>query len=167
MMKKSIKELLIMAAVGITTLTGCLAKGTPADDWIVSRYDSLADLKAYLEKLDDTVTLYLTSAIDSDTYLANLKELDTEFCQLEVSIPDDTIKPGSMTETTAAAQEAYDDIWYNMETLLKTMQTDRKVQNKDALSYLYLAYQTKLSEDFSKYAAGYNEVIKKREKDGS
>ena len=75
MMKKSIKELLIMAAVGITTLTGCLAKGTPADDWIVSRYDSLADLKAYLEKLDDTVTLYLTSAIDSDTYLANLKEL--------------------------------------------------------------------------------------------
>ena len=143
-----------MAAVGITTLTGCLAKGTPADDWIVSRYDSLADLKAYLEKLDDTVTLYLTSAIDSDTYLANLKELDTEFCQLEVSIPDDTIKPGSMTETTAAAQEAYDDIWYNMETLLETMQTDRKVQNKDALSYLYLAYQTKLSEDFSKYAAG-------------
>ena len=158
MMKKSIKELLIMAAVGITTLTGCLAKGTPADDWIVSRYDSLADLKAYLEKLDDTVTLYLTSGIDSDTYLANLKELDTEFYQLEVSIPDDTIKPGSMTETTAAAQEAYDDIWYNM---------DRKVQNKDALSYLYLAYQTKLSEDFSKYAAGYNEVIKKREKDGS
>ena len=54
-----------------------------------------------------------------------------------------------------------------METLLETMQTDRKVQNKDALSYLYLAYQTKLSEDFSKYAAGYNEVIKKREKDGS
>ena len=68
---------------------------------------------------------------------------------------------------TAAAQEAYDDIWYNMEALLETMQTDRKVQNKDALSYLYLAYQTKLSEDFSKYAAGYNEVIKKREKDGS
>ena len=40
------------------------------------------------------------------------------------------------------------------------MQTDETVLNdKDALSYLYLAYHDQMEKDVNKYITGYNEAV--------
>ena len=67
---------------------------------------------------------------------------------------------------TMAAKEGYDDIWKSLRTLIDTMQTDETVLNdKDALSYLYLAYHDQMKKDVSKYITGYNEAVTTKAKE--
>ena len=151
----------IIPLIGITCLlTGCIVGGIPADEWIVSRYESMSDIKSYCEKLDDVVALYLSSGIDQETYLSTLKELDTELSDLEKNRDTQDIKPGTFTEATMAAKEGYDDIWTGLRTLIDTMKSDTTVlESKDALSYLYMAYQEQMENDVNKYISGYNEAV--------
>ena len=58
-----------------------------------------------------------------------------------------------------AAKEGYDDIWSSLRTLINAMESDVTVlEDKDALSYLYLAYQEQLEIDLEKYINGYDEA---------
>lgn len=155
------KILKTIPLIGITCLlTGCIVGGIPADEWIVSQYESMSDIKSYCEKLDDVVALYLSSGIDQETYLSSLKELDTELSDLEKNRDTQDIKPGTFTETTMAAKEGYNDIWTGLRTLVDTMESDTTVlESKDALSYLYMAYQEQMENDVNKYILGYNEAV--------
>lgn len=140
-------------------LTGCTAGGVDADEWIIDKFSSFSDIKDYCSSLDDIVTLYLSSGIDQDTYISYLNQLDEKLIKLEDSIEKKEIKPGTFTENTMAAKEAYDDIWNSLRTLIDTLKSEQTViENKDALSYLYLAYQEQLQNDVSKYVIGYNEA---------
>ena len=59
-----------------------------------------------------------------------------------------------------AAKEGYDDIWTGLRTLIDTMKSDTTVlESKDALSYLYMAYQEQMENDVNKYISGYNEAV--------
>lgn len=85
---------------------------------------------------------------------------------MEKAKNDENIKPGTFTENTMAAKEGYDDIWKSLRTLIDTMQTDETVLNdKDALSYLYLAYHDQMKKDVSKYITGYNEAVTTKAKE--
>ena len=140
-------------------LTGCTAGGVDADEWIIDKFSSFSDIKDYCSSLDDIVTLYLSSGIDQDTYISYLNQLDEKLTKLEDSIEKKEIKPGTFTENTMAAKEAYGDIWNSLRTLIDTLKSEQTViENKDALSYLYLAYQEQLQNDVSKYVIGYNEA---------
>lgn len=140
-------------------LTGCTAGGVDADEWIIDKFSSFSDIKDYCSSLDDIVTLYLSSGIDQNAYMSYLNQLDQKLTKLEDSIEKKEIKPGTFTENTMAAKEAYDDIWNSLRILMNTLKSDQTViENKDALSYLYLAYQEQLQSDVSKYVIGYNEA---------
>lgn len=141
-------------------LAGCLAGGTPANEWVISQYDEFSGIQSFCAKLDDSVSLYLSGAIEEGVYLEDISQLDQELSGMEKAKGDENIKPGTFTENTMAAKEGYDDIWKSLRTLIDTMQTDETVLNdKDALSYLYLAYHDQMKKDVNKYITGYNEAV--------
>ena len=161
-MRKKISLLFLLFFL-CSFLTGCTAGGVDADEWVIDKFSSFSDIKDYCSSLDDIVTLYLSSGIDQDTYISYLNQLDQKLTKLETSIEKKEIKPGTCTENIMVAKEAYDDIWNSLRTLIDTLKSEQTViENKDALSYLYLAYQEQLETDVSKYAIGYNEAIAKR-----
>ena len=150
------------------TFSGCLVRGIKADDWLISKYDSLINIKDFLGELDDAVTLYLTSAIDTDSYLKQIQILENNFITLKQSELEEKIQPGSFDEITMAAKEGYDDIWNSIGQLLESLQKDEDIIiSKDALSYVYLAYQEKLKDDFILFAKGYNDAVERSESFGS
>ena len=164
MLKNLTKALLPLSMTFL--LSGCLAGGTPASEWIISQYDGFSEIQSYCAKLDDSVSLYLSGAIEEDVYLSNIAQLDQELSSMEKAQKDGEIKPGTFTENTMAAKEGYDDIWKSLRTLIDTMQTDETVLNdKDALSYLYLAYHDQIEKDVSKYIVGYNEAVTEEAKE--
>ena len=132
-------------------LSGCLAGGTPANEWVISQYDEFSVIQSFCAKLDDSVSLYLSGAIEEGVYLEDISQLDQELSGMEKAKADENIKPGTFTENTMAAKEGYDDIWKSLrETVLN---------DKDALSYLYLAYHDQMKKDVNKYITGYNEAV--------
>ena len=111
----------------------CTAGEVDADEWIIDKFSSFSDIKDYCSSLDDIVTLYLSSGIDQDAYMSYLNQLDQKLTKLEDSIEKKEIKPGTFTENTMAAKEAYDDIWNSMRILMNTLKSDQTViENKDA-----------------------------------
>lgn len=158
-MHKNIYGILLLVC-GLSLLTGCVEGGMPADEWIIEQYSTISDIRSYCEELDDAVALYLSSGTTQEVYLADIKKLDSELSEMEKNKTDVTIKPGTFTETTMSAKEGYDDIWNSLRTLINAMESDTTVlEDKDALSYLYLAYQEQLQIDFEKYIGGYNEAV--------
>ena len=140
-------------------LTGCVEGGIPADEWIIAKYDTLPDIQSYCNRLDDVVALYLSDGITQEIYLTNIKALELQLSEMKVLHEEVSIKPGTFTELTVAAKEGYDDIWLSLNTLVSTMQSDNTVlEDKAALSYLYLAYHEQLQSDMEKFVAGYNEA---------
>ena len=144
----------------LSVLSGCIAGGVDAGEWIVSQYSSFTDIQEYCEKLDDLVSLYATSAIDQDTYQSSINELSDELTELEKNRTEEKIKPGTHTTATMTAKEGYEDIWISLRTLVNTMSSDTTViSDPDALSYLYMAYQEQFVKDINKYIEGYNETV--------
>lgn len=157
-MRKNIYGVLLLAC-SLSLLTGCVEGGMPADTWIIEQYSSISDIKSYCAKLDDVVTLYLSDGITQEVYLTGIKQLGSELADMERVKEEVSIKPGTFTETTMAAKEGYDDIWSSLRTLINAMESDVTVlEDKDALSYLYLAYQEQLEIDLEKYINGYDEA---------
>lgn len=157
-MKKNFFKLLSFLCP-LVFLTGCVEGGISADEWIIAKYDTLPDIQSYCTRLDDVVALYLSDGITQEMYLTNIKDLELQLSEMEILQEKGSIKPGTFTELTMAAKEGYDDIWSSLNTLVSTMQSDNTVlEDKAALSYLYLAYQEQLQSDMEKFVAGYNEA---------
>lgn len=167
MVKKKLSCLCGYITICSLLLSACTAGGIPANDWIIGKYSSFSDFQSYCSELDDVVTLYLSSGIDQETYLSSLDQLDQKLSNMEAENEESDIKPGTFTETTMEAKEAYDDIWSSLRSLITSMKTDPAVlDSKDALSYLYLAYQEQLQNDVAKYIEGYQEAAGNRSNDG-
>ena len=55
-------------------LSGCLAGGTPANEWVISQYDEFSGIQSFCAKLDDSVSLYLSGAIEEGVYLEDISQ---------------------------------------------------------------------------------------------
>ena len=152
----------IVTIASVLTLSGCAVKGIPADDWIISKYTDLQELESFCDDLDDSLALYLTSAISQEEYLNTMLSMEATFEQLKETQEDDDIKPGSFNEITINAKTSYEKVWDDMGKLIYAMQTDEEALNsKDALSYLYLAYKNEISDDIAGYMSGYQSIKEK------
>lgn len=58
-MKKRLSCLCVFNMVCAMLLSGCVAGGVPADDWVIEKYSTFSDFQFFGSELDDIVTLYL------------------------------------------------------------------------------------------------------------
>lgn len=147
----------VLAAVlaGCLPLAGCSSKGTDAEDWILSRYETMGIIEMYCGELDDVVGLYVAGGMTEEEYLQEVSTLNEEFSMMEEARDDGEIKVGSHTEETKRGQEGYEAIWTHLGTLTRSLGSDPSLLDANALAYFYMAYRDALAQDFEDYYGAY------------
>ncbi len=113
----------------------------------------LAEFESYADNMDNIVTLYLEDSISDEDFLNHLSILQEELNIMKASHDNDAEKypviTGSHTAQTKRGCEAVDECYDILQEIITMMQNN--YEDKDALSYKYLAYHQDIITSLSDY----------------
>ena len=113
----------------------------------------MAEFEAYADDMDNIVTLYLNGDIGEEDFLNHLKILQEELTIMNEAHDKEAEKysviTGTHTYQTKRGCEAVDECYDIFQNILSMMQNN--YQDKNALSYKYIAYHQDIINSVSDY----------------
>lgn len=141
----------------VCLLTGCMAKGITASEWVLHQYEMIPTMKHFVENTDDIVTKYVTEAMTEQDFIDEWDMVVQIYNQMLSERVEEDIRPGTFDETTKKAHDGYEQAWADLQQMVETFYTIdvESLADKNAVAYLYMAYGDKIQDDFDPYFAGY------------
>ena len=139
-------------------ITGCSKKGIPANEWILSRYETLSVLNLYCQNMDQIVYSYLSGISSEEEYLESLGYMQMEMDKLLAikENTEETIRVGTHSEETKTGENGYQNLWKDLKTLTDSLVSDKTLLSNNELTYFYMGYRESIRKDISDYMVGYS-----------
>lgn len=125
----------------------------------------MTEFEVYANDIDTVMTLYLTDSIQEEDFLNHLSLFQEQLYVMQTAYTSDMenylVRTGTHTYDTKRGCEAVKECYNVMQNLLDMMKEN--YQDKDALSYKYLAYHQEVISTVSDYMTAKKLVFEQEE----
>ena len=161
------KKLLIVVTI-VFFLTSTLfyitqkVNGITGNEWILKQKEQIYMLADFSQNLDDVYALYISGAMDKDSFLAEWQRLSDAFGVMEFQRTQDSEKnvvaPEKHTKTSREGAEAINTIFYDFRLLLNASVKDSIPIPRTELLYQHLDYSKKITEELEIFMKAYQKA---------
>lgn len=155
--------LLIIAGILIVSCIILMPKKLTGEQWFVEQSKYMSSMQSISTSLDNIVSLYLNSNINENDYIDNMRVIKQEMDILNKSYSEDEektpVKVGTHTYDSKSGVEAVQNMMKQLTLLIDNCLDPAVYQDKDNLSYSYIAYTMSISAHANAYQTAYKNIL--------
>ena len=166
--KFSIVLCIVVVILLIVCLSKLLDKRITGEEWFNQQHEYIESMGTVATSLDNVVSLYINGNISETDYINHVLIIQEEINIISVTYKsykkEHPVKVGTHSYDTKAGCEATQDCINQMSSLIENCLNPEIYQDKDRLSYVYLAYNQPILDFLSIYVDSVGNIEKNKNK---